>query len=200
MAWKTGRNDPCSCGSGKKYKNCCGRSDSTLRSGRLYQILIGLGLSALLIIVASAYVQIGQDDATDDQGQAAPKINTSPRPSGPVNPHTTHQPQGEAPEGKIWSPEHGHWHNIGDTSACLFTVPGSEAPGPPPRPGMVWSKEHGHWHGPPDEETIQKAYQEYYERTGKTFGPPEKKSQKRSRQPGQIRPIPQRPSTSQDST
>jgi hypothetical protein len=23
-AWKTGRNDPCPCGSGKKYKNCCG--------------------------------------------------------------------------------------------------------------------------------------------------------------------------------
>jgi len=22
---KTGRNDECSCGSGKKYKNCCGR-------------------------------------------------------------------------------------------------------------------------------------------------------------------------------
>ena len=23
---KVGRNDPCTCGSGKKYKNCCGRS------------------------------------------------------------------------------------------------------------------------------------------------------------------------------
>jgi len=23
---KIGRNDPCSCGSGKKYKNCCGRN------------------------------------------------------------------------------------------------------------------------------------------------------------------------------
>jgi preprotein translocase subunit SecA len=22
---KVGRNDPCSCGSGKKYKKCCGR-------------------------------------------------------------------------------------------------------------------------------------------------------------------------------
>ena len=22
---KVGRNDPCSCGSGKKYKNCCGK-------------------------------------------------------------------------------------------------------------------------------------------------------------------------------
>lgn len=24
---KPGRNDPCPCGSGKKYKNCCGRDD-----------------------------------------------------------------------------------------------------------------------------------------------------------------------------
>ena len=23
---KIGRNDPCSCGSGKKYKNCCGKN------------------------------------------------------------------------------------------------------------------------------------------------------------------------------
>jgi preprotein translocase subunit SecA len=23
---KVGRNDPCTCGSGKKYKNCCGRN------------------------------------------------------------------------------------------------------------------------------------------------------------------------------
>ena len=24
-AQKVGRNDPCPCGSGKKYKNCCGK-------------------------------------------------------------------------------------------------------------------------------------------------------------------------------
>ena len=24
---KIGRNDPCPCGSGKKYKNCCGKND-----------------------------------------------------------------------------------------------------------------------------------------------------------------------------
>jgi uncharacterized protein YecA (UPF0149 family) len=25
IAWPPGRNDPCWCGSGKKYKKCCGR-------------------------------------------------------------------------------------------------------------------------------------------------------------------------------
>ncbi|MBQ2846449.1 MAG: SEC-C domain-containing protein, partial [Firmicutes bacterium] len=24
---KVGRNDPCPCGSGKKYKHCCGRNE-----------------------------------------------------------------------------------------------------------------------------------------------------------------------------
>ena len=27
-AGKVGRNDPCPCGSGKKYKNCCGRNQN----------------------------------------------------------------------------------------------------------------------------------------------------------------------------
>ena len=27
-AQKVGRNDPCPCGSGKKYKKCCGRADA----------------------------------------------------------------------------------------------------------------------------------------------------------------------------
>jgi len=28
LGQKVGRNDPCPCGSGKKYKNCCGKSSS----------------------------------------------------------------------------------------------------------------------------------------------------------------------------
>ena len=32
MASKPGRNDPCSCGSGKKYKRCCGARPSSTRS------------------------------------------------------------------------------------------------------------------------------------------------------------------------
>ncbi|MCI9365851.1 MAG: hypothetical protein HFJ54_04585 [Clostridia bacterium] len=27
MSLRFGRNDPCPCGSGKKYKNCCGREE-----------------------------------------------------------------------------------------------------------------------------------------------------------------------------
>jgi preprotein translocase subunit SecA len=30
---KVGRNDPCPCGSGKKYKHCCMRSEAGVRAG-----------------------------------------------------------------------------------------------------------------------------------------------------------------------
>jgi len=48
MAHEPGRNDPCHCGSGKKYKNCCqGKDDSSLKSKReiiavVIAILVGL--------------------------------------------------------------------------------------------------------------------------------------------------------------
>jgi len=32
---KTGRNDPCPCGSGKKYKNCCLTKDEAAERERL---------------------------------------------------------------------------------------------------------------------------------------------------------------------
>jgi uncharacterized protein len=33
MTEKVGRNDPCSCGSGKKYKNCCMQKQQTKSTG-----------------------------------------------------------------------------------------------------------------------------------------------------------------------
>ena len=59
-------------------------------------------------------------------------------------------PPGEAPPGKVWSPEHGHWHNISTNSTSM--LPGAESNIPQPQPlgeappGKVWSSEHGHWH------------------------------------------------------
>jgi hypothetical protein len=51
------------------------------------------------------------------------------------------QPPGPAPPGKVWSPEHGHWHDVSPTTSPVSAQP----PGPAP-PGKVWSPEHGHWH------------------------------------------------------
>lgn len=51
---------------------------------------------------------------------AAPQI-AAPRVPAPVSmpaapaPTFTPQPPGEAPPGKVWSPEHGHWHDLPPT-------------------------------------------------------------------------------------
>lgn len=65
-------------------------------------------------------------------------------------------PPGPAPEGKVWSPDHGHWHDIpkpANNSIASATVnPESGLYDPPPGPapdGKVWSPEHGHWHNAP---------------------------------------------------
>jgi hypothetical protein len=38
MSIQTGRNDPCGCGSGKKYKKCCGAPKGEVTSVRLKDI------------------------------------------------------------------------------------------------------------------------------------------------------------------
>ncbi|MDP7529552.1 MAG: SEC-C metal-binding domain-containing protein [Candidatus Marinimicrobia bacterium] len=135
MNKKVGRNDPCHCGSGKKYKICHGRSAA---GGGNRWMLIG----GVLVVVALGFV--------------ANKILTSDSQNNP--------PPGPAPPGKVWSSEHGHWHDAPVTSTPQSipqsiplnpqspTVPVSEPPGPAP-PGKVWSPEHGHWHNAPAEST-----------------------------------------------
>ena len=46
MATKLHRNDPCHCGSGKKYKNCCLEKDQSKLSSKLG--VIGLVLVVIL--------------------------------------------------------------------------------------------------------------------------------------------------------
>ncbi|MDY7093363.1 MAG: SEC-C metal-binding domain-containing protein [Acidobacteriota bacterium] len=48
MAKKTGRNDPCPCGSGQKYKNCCLKSGGVEGSQRTKIA----GILALVVVVA----------------------------------------------------------------------------------------------------------------------------------------------------
>jgi hypothetical protein len=59
---------------------------------------------------------------------------------------------GPAPPGKVWSAEHGHWHDVsavGDIT--LDPIPLSQTPQPegPILPGKVWSDEHSHLHDVP---------------------------------------------------
>src|SRR5262245_35485698 len=50
---KTGRNDLCSCGSGKKFKKCHGVKTTSDRQGKMLMIVVGGALIAALAAVAA---------------------------------------------------------------------------------------------------------------------------------------------------
>lgn len=83
---KIGRNEPCTCGSGKKYKNCHQETEKKRGPGKK-NLIIG-GVIALFILLTAVGLFLNNQSSTK---------------TGP----------GEAPEGKVWSEEHGHWHNAG---------------------------------------------------------------------------------------
>jgi hypothetical protein len=75
---KAGRNDPCPCGSNKKYKKCCGASQQSNRSSSL---MIAIVAAAILGAVLYSLSSRGEERASSVPGA-----------------------------GRVWSPEHGHWH------------------------------------------------------------------------------------------
>lgn len=81
---KTGKNEPCHCGSGKSYKDCHEQKEEQNGSKKTKLITRALVAIVILIIIITTLLNI--------------------QPSGS-------QPPGEAPEGKVWSPEHQHWHD-----------------------------------------------------------------------------------------
>jgi hypothetical protein len=78
---KIGRNDPCPCGSGKKYKQCCEGKSAAKTAFLTKWIAVIVGILVLLIAV------------------------------GTVASFFTNDQSGNAPPGKVWSPDHGHWHD-----------------------------------------------------------------------------------------
>jgi hypothetical protein len=133
---RTGRNEPCPCGSGKKYKNCC-VGEQSRRASRQVLILVA-------VVAAVAAAGVIPSLLPEKKETPAAAARRQPRP------------------GKVWSEEHGHWH---DAAAPVGGAPISPAmtplppaaqqqqntfrkpqpPGPAPE-GKVWSPEHGHWH------------------------------------------------------
>lgn len=163
-----GRNEPCPCGSGKKYKHC--HADETSRG-------MSKGLMALIIVICAIgavgvvpkLLEKTEPSSTTQRPAANAPVQAAPRP-GP-------QPPGPVPAGKVWSTEHGHWHDAapagsagaatttqspiriqqssgaaaptGNTAPITVNTPQApntpQPPGEAP-PGKVWSPEHGHWH------------------------------------------------------
>ena len=150
MSSHTSRNAPCPCGSGKKNKNCCGRSASFLNAGQKRVIV----LSALVIAGLVAAVMI----FANNEPPLSPTLSPTAFPTGTQSSSAQGRPPGPAPAGKVWSPEHGHWHDASGATPTTIpagqpfgqpSVPGTQFTPQPPGPapaGKVWSTQHGHWH------------------------------------------------------
>jgi hypothetical protein len=140
---KTRRNEPCSCGSGRKFKNCCEGSGIVKRSK--------LGFLWLLLPLGLAVGAVGalHDHANQEKVPAPERVWSEEH----GHYHTPNAANAVAPEppppGKVWSAEHGHWHDANQVTAegtdGVTSNVSQEAPGEAP-PGKVWSPEHGHWH------------------------------------------------------
>ena len=77
MSSKTGRHEPCECGSGKKYKDCCGAPHVEVRSMRasdigVFELTPGLGdaLTASLDASYMEYIAAGcSGKSTEEAGR-----------------------------------------------------------------------------------------------------------------------------------
>lgn len=142
---RTGRNEPCPCGSGSKYKNCCINEKTRPYSRYLTVLVIAVAAVAAAGVIPSLLPEKKEE-------KPAAVSRRAPR------------------AGQVWSEEHGHWHDAAAPTGAPVSPamtpltpaqrsqrpPGSpqqpaqtfrkpQPPGPTPE-GKVWSPEHGHWH------------------------------------------------------
>ncbi len=161
MTKKTNRNDACPCGSGKKYKQCCGKDGDHSLSSQSKIVLVGVVAAVIIVGAIAIFAPAGNNSGSADH--PVTQSGFTPQPAGP------------APSGKVWSTEHGHWHDAPatqpapsptqpastPTQPATATLPsglqsGQQAsvpqpaytpqPAGPAPAGKVWSPEHGHWH------------------------------------------------------
>ena len=159
MGEKANRNRPCPCGSGKKYKNCCIgkglRFEKKDQSKMIIWIIAGIGIIIAGVVIFNKF--------SSSSSPPAPVITQPFNSQFPTSQSGSVPPPGSAPPGKVWSPEHGHWHDVSGTVSPtdfgnqLLQSPAqtsSQPPGPAPA-GKVWSPEHGHWHDVQEAPTIK---------------------------------------------
>ncbi len=140
-----GPNDPCPCGSTKKYKRCCKLAEGPPRP-KWKRLVLGalVAAGAVVLIFGPGIRSRATSSVSFGAGPGTAASALVPRPAGPV------------PPGKVWSAAHGHWHdasNIGvGLGSGVTTQSGVSTPQPagPVPAGKVWSAAHGHWHNAPN--------------------------------------------------
>lgn len=151
------RNEPCHCGSGQKYKKCCQQKDRRALPRSTQLIILALLPIALGGVLWSL---VHGEDESEQTSRFSTAVSDSATPAAQTtNPMGTPgpQPPGPAPEGKVWSEEHGHWHDAAPVqvqssttgsglAATLGEQPGDQPKDGEERNGRVWSAAHGHWH------------------------------------------------------
>jgi hypothetical protein len=102
------RNDPCSCGSGKKYKQCCARSERARDSQWMIYGVGGLLAVGLVWGLGSAIV----DSSSPAEPPATPAGKVWNEEHGHFHDASLLPTPGSAPTGgQVWSEEHGHFHD-----------------------------------------------------------------------------------------
>lgn len=179
---------PCHCGSRKPYRACHKPNDDRSRMFLFIGVVFGgIFLGKLMFgpqdrVPAAPpgkewseehghYHDAGQTDGRSPVGAPAGAAGAQTGAAGstagvpgsaapPLPGQNTTEPPGGTPAGKVWSPEHGHYHDIQPSAGqSPVSAPGSspiqpgitktpQPPGPVPA-GKVWSAEHGHWHDAP---------------------------------------------------
>jgi len=61
---KTGRNEPCPCGSGKKYKHCHESKTSATRSSRVLMVVVGAAVLAAIAAGVASFTSDGRSPST----------------------------------------------------------------------------------------------------------------------------------------
>lgn len=153
MTRRVGRNEPCPCGSGRKHKHCCGKSQRfTLR-----KVLVTRGWVMLAAVFATiAIVAIVYWRGTR-RGTRTPSFT-------PLGVATGTRPDPWAYDSvanRHYDPVHGHWHDGPPPPLAArgtAAPPGASPPSGPtpaawtfdPATNRHWDPNHGHWHpGPP---------------------------------------------------
>ena len=156
MNRRPGRNDPCSCGSGRKYKNCC-EGKTRILGGKVPGVAIWVALAVVGVGVA-AYAMLRPDRPETTEN---PVVPPDQRPA----PYTY-----DSLRNQHFDPVHGHWHDGRPPGSAGAQAP-APAPGTSPAPqptataldgtnpapwtydaakNQHWDPEHQHWHqGPP---------------------------------------------------